>query len=75
LRRDQARFILLQGGERIMPQMDRQLADYGERVLRGRLGVAIRTRAAVRAIEPDSLDSEVALIVREAVEEGAPRQD
>jgi NADH:ubiquinone reductase (H+-translocating) len=52
LHRDQARFILLQGGERIMPEMDRQLADYGERVLRGRLGVAIRTRAAVRAIEP-----------------------
>ena len=52
LHRDQARFILLQGGERIMPEMDPQLAAYGERVLRGRLGVDIRTRAAVRAIEP-----------------------
>jgi NADH dehydrogenase len=52
LHRDQARFILLQGGERIMPEMDPQLADYGKRVLRGRLGVDIRTKAAVRAIEP-----------------------
>jgi NADH:ubiquinone reductase (H+-translocating) len=50
--REEVRCILLQGGERIMPEMDARLADYGVRVLRGRPGADIRTHAAVRSIEP-----------------------
>ena len=36
--RDEVRFILLQGGDRIMPEMDAKLAAYGARVLAGRRG-------------------------------------
>ena len=50
--RQEVRCILLQGGERIMPEMDARLADYGVRVLRGRPGADIRTDAKVRSIEP-----------------------
>ena len=50
--RNEVRCILLQGGERIMPEMDARLADYGVRVLSGRPGADIRTHAEVRAIEP-----------------------
>jgi NADH:ubiquinone reductase (H+-translocating) len=49
--RDEVRFLLLQGGERIMPEIDPNLAEYGGRVLRGRHGAEIRTHAPVRAIE------------------------
>src|SRR5262249_30476424 len=49
--RNEVRCILLQGGARIMPEMDPRLADYGVRVLSGRPGVDIRTHAEVRAIE------------------------
>jgi NADH dehydrogenase len=50
--RDEVHFILLQAGGRIMPEIDAQLSAYGVRVLGGRRGADIRTRAAVRAIEP-----------------------
>jgi NADH dehydrogenase len=50
--RDLVRFILLQAGDRIMPEIDTKLADYGARVLGRRRGAEIRTHAAVRAIEP-----------------------
>jgi NADH dehydrogenase len=50
--RDRVRFILLQAGDRIMPEIDAALADYGARVLGARQGAEIRTHAAVRAIEP-----------------------
>src|SRR5208283_1625692 len=50
--RDEVRFILLQAGDRIMPEIDPKLADYGARVLGGRQGAEIRTRAGARAIEP-----------------------
>jgi NADH dehydrogenase len=50
--RDEVRFILLQSGERIMPEIDTKLADYGAWVLGGRQGADIRTHARVRAIEP-----------------------
>jgi NADH dehydrogenase len=50
--RDEVRFVLLQGGDRLMPEIDPALADYGARVLRGRRGAEVRTHAAVRAIEP-----------------------
>src|SRR5579864_1722527 len=50
--RDQVRFSLLQGTDRIMPEMNPTLADYGARVLSKRRGVDIRTSTIVRAIEP-----------------------
>src|SRR4029077_20194430 len=50
--RDEVRFILLQAGDRIMPEIDAKLADYGARVLGERSGADIRTNAHVRAIEP-----------------------
>ncbi len=52
INRNEVRFILLQGGPRIMPEMNPTLADYGMRVLSQRRGVDIRTQARVRAIEP-----------------------
>ena len=50
--RDQVRFILLQGANRIMPEINPKLADYGARVLSKRRGADIRTKTIVRAIEP-----------------------
>src|SRR5208283_4085513 len=50
--RDEVRFVLLQAGDRIMPEIDTKLADYGARVLGGRRGAEIRVHAPVRAIEP-----------------------
>jgi NADH dehydrogenase len=50
--RDEVRFLLLQGGGRIMPEIDPRLAAYGDRVLRARRGAEIRTNTPVRAIEP-----------------------
>jgi NADH:ubiquinone reductase (H+-translocating) len=50
--RDEVRFILLQAGDRIMPEIDPTLADYGFRVLSRRRGAEIRTKALVRSIEP-----------------------
>ena len=52
LNRDEVRFFLLQGADRIMPEIDPKLASYGARVLAERRGVDIRTNAIVRAIEP-----------------------
>src|SRR5262249_55970791 len=53
--RDEVRFVLLQAGERIMPEINPTLADYGARVLGRRRGADIRTHVAVRAIEPGKL--------------------
>jgi NADH dehydrogenase len=50
--RAEVRFVLLQGGDRIMPEITPTLADYGARVLGKRQGVEIRTSAKVQAIEP-----------------------
>jgi NADH dehydrogenase len=50
--RDEVRFVLLQGADRIMPEIDPKLADYGARVLGKRRGADIRTNAHARAIEP-----------------------
>jgi NADH:quinone reductase (non-electrogenic) len=53
--RDEVRFILLEGGDRIMPEIDPKLAAYGAGVLRRRRGADIRTGAKVQAIEPGKL--------------------
>ena len=49
--RDEVRFILLQAGERIMPEINPKLAEYGSRVLGRRRGAEIRTNVPVRTIE------------------------
>ena len=50
--RREARFILLQGGERVMPEIDPSLAAYGARELAARPGADIRTSTRVQSIEP-----------------------
>ena len=53
--RDEVRFVLLEWGDRIMPEIDPKLADYGTGVLRERRGADIRTGSKVQAIEPDKV--------------------
>jgi NADH:ubiquinone reductase (H+-translocating) len=53
--RGEVRFILLEGGGRIMPEIDPKLADYGTAVLRKRRGADVRTGARVQAIEPGTV--------------------
>lgn len=50
--RDEIRMNLLQGGDRLMPEIAPELADYGTRVLSKRRGAEIRTDCPVRSIEP-----------------------
>ena len=49
--RDEIRFILLEGGDQIMPEIDPKLAAYGTGVLRQRRGADIRIGSRVQAIE------------------------
>jgi NADH dehydrogenase len=53
--RDEVRFVMLQGGDRLMPEIDPKLAAYGTGVLRRRRGADIRTGARVQTIEPDKV--------------------
>jgi NADH dehydrogenase len=55
VKRDDVRFILLEGGDRVMPEIDPTLADYGTKVLSKRRGAEIRTGARVQAVEPGKL--------------------
>jgi NADH dehydrogenase len=50
--RDEVRFVLLQAGDRLMPEIDAKLAVYGTGVLRGRRGADVQTNVRVQAIEP-----------------------
>jgi NADH:ubiquinone reductase (H+-translocating) len=50
IRRDEIRLHLLEAGERIMPEISEELADYSARVLSRRAGVSIRTNAPVERI-------------------------
>jgi NADH dehydrogenase len=49
------RFVLLEAGERLMPEIDPTLAAYGARILAARRGVDVRTHAIVRAIDPQKV--------------------
>ncbi len=53
--RGEVRFLLVQGGDRVMPEIDPALAGYGARVLAGRRGVDVRLNTRVRAIEPGAV--------------------
>ena len=50
--REDVCFVLLQAGERIMPEIDTKLAEYGAQILGSRQGADIRIHTMVRAIEP-----------------------
>ena len=50
--RSDVRFVLLQGANRIMPEIDPALAAYGSEVLASRRGVELHTDTRVLAIEP-----------------------
>jgi len=65
--RDEIRFVLLQGAERIMPEIDAKLADYGARVLGRRSGADIRTNTHVRAIEPGKVHLQQETITAETI--------
>jgi NADH dehydrogenase len=53
--RAEVRFVLLQGGDRLMPEINPPLAEYGTRVLAARPGADIRMHAMVRSIEPGKI--------------------
>ena len=53
--RNEVRLVLLQGADRIMPEIDSSLAEYGGRVLAARPGVEVRTNIRVQAIGPQSV--------------------
>lgn len=65
--RDELRFVLLQGGDRLMPEVDPALAAYGAEVLRKRPGAEVRLGAAVRAITPAGVRLEGETIEAETV--------
>lgn len=50
--RAEVRFVLLEHGNHLMPEIDPRLRDYGTEVLHQRQGADIRTDTQVRAIEP-----------------------
>lgn len=52
VREDELKFVLLQHGDRIMPEVDPRLATYATNVLRARPGVEVRTGTAVKRVEP-----------------------
>ena len=53
LRGEELRFHLFQNTDRILPEVDSQLAEYAARVLTSRPGVNIHVNAPVERIEPD----------------------
>ncbi len=53
VRRSEVRFVVCEGGDRILPEIVPSLAQYAERVLRDRPGLEIRTGTRVMAIEPE----------------------
>jgi NADH:ubiquinone reductase (H+-translocating) len=53
--RDEVHLVLLQGADRIMPEIDPALADYGTRMLAARRGVEVRTNVRVQAIGPNKV--------------------
>ena len=50
--RGEVRFVLLQGADRILPEIDPALAAYGSQELTAQRGVELRTSTRVLAIEP-----------------------
>jgi NADH dehydrogenase len=53
--RNEVHFILLQAGDRILPEIDAKLAEYAARLLRKRTRADIRTKTIVRALSPGTV--------------------
>jgi NADH dehydrogenase len=53
--RNEVRLVLLQGADRIMPEIDPTLSEYGGRVLAARPGVEVRTHIRVQGIGPQTV--------------------
>jgi NADH dehydrogenase len=53
--RNEVRFLLLQGADRILPEIDPKLAVYAARLLSKRPGADIRTKTVVRALSPGTV--------------------
>jgi NADH dehydrogenase len=51
VRRAEARFVLMEAGDRILPEIVPRLAGYAERVLRARPGVDVRAGTPVKSVE------------------------
>jgi NADH dehydrogenase len=64
---NEIRFMLLQGGDRIMPEVDPKLAAYGSRVLAQRRGAVIRTHSHVQALEPGKIHLPTEIIEAETI--------
>jgi NADH dehydrogenase len=52
VRRDEVRFLLYEGGGRLLPEIEEELAGYAARTLAARRGASLRPHSAVRAVEP-----------------------
>jgi NADH dehydrogenase len=65
--RGDARFVLLQGADRIMPEVDPHLVAYGHHALASRRGVELRTNAHVLAIEPRKVRLAGEIIVADTI--------
>jgi len=52
VREDELRFVLLEHGDRVMPEVDPELAAYAAALLRSRPGVEVRTGTGVSRVEP-----------------------
>src|SRR5262245_61252710 len=52
VREDELRFVLLEHGARLMPEVDPELAAYAAALLRSRPGVEVRTATGVTRVEP-----------------------
>jgi NADH dehydrogenase len=53
--RNDIHFVLLQGADRILPEIDAKLAEYAARLLGKRTGADIRTNAVVRSVSPGTV--------------------
>jgi NADH dehydrogenase len=65
--RNEAHFILLQGADRILPEIDAKLAEYAARLLGKRTGADIRTKAVVRSLSPGTVHLAEELIQAETI--------
>jgi NADH dehydrogenase len=79
--RDEVRFNLLQGGDRLMPEIDPKLAAYGTGLLQKRRGADIRTGAKAQAIEAgkvhlsgETIEAETIVLAAGIVPKFTPRQ-
>jgi NADH dehydrogenase len=52
VREDELRFVLLEHGNRVMPEVDPELATYAAALLRSRPGTEVRTGTGVSRVEP-----------------------